>query len=137
MRRFYILFVCHYSIPVCHQRLSRLIHGLIFSCLAGSQFADYITCLTAQRIWLRFLHTTTFSSFCTCLSFTMFQLFAIFPSQCALIGSVEQPTSTIFSRLAGGQLLFAQPVSPHAHAVCFGFHRLLHFCQFIFEFAHI
>ena len=44
--RFHVSFLCHFFIPVCSQSLSRSTHPLIFSRLAGAQFADCITCLT-------------------------------------------------------------------------------------------
>ena len=86
-----------------------------------------------------FPHTITFSPFRTCFSLSTFHWFAFFPSQYAPTGSAECPTSTIFSRLAGAHLLFAQPASPHGHSVCFGFHTLLHFFASLFlsKFAHI
>ena len=48
MLLFYISFIFHLFIPVCSQRLSRVIHQPNFSCLARTKFADYITCLATN-----------------------------------------------------------------------------------------
>ena len=42
---FLCFILCLFSIYLCPHRLSRATHQHIFSCLAGAQFADCITCL--------------------------------------------------------------------------------------------
>ena len=44
--------ICHFFIPVYFQMLSRTTHLPIFSCLAGAQFADYVTCLATNHFAL-------------------------------------------------------------------------------------
>ena len=126
------------------QQHPKLIHQHIFSRLASAQLADCIIYLTTQRMLFRFLQTITFSSFRTCLSFIisghvsflMFHLIAIFPSQCVLEGSAERSTSTFLVAWPVQNLLIAWPISPYRH-FCFGFYRLFHFCQFSFVWIYL
>ena len=46
---FHVSIICHFSIPVCYNRLSRALHLYIFSHPAGAQFADCITCLASNH----------------------------------------------------------------------------------------
>ena len=112
----YVSFICYPSIPVCSHRLSRAIHQHTFSCLAGAQFTDCMTCLTSQTFLFCFSCTIAFPPVLLCLSLHMFELvfvltcllpcfhcFTIFPSNCAptwLSRAIHQHS---FSRLAGTQ----------------------------------
>ena len=49
---FYVSSICHFFNPVCSQKLSRVIHRPIFSCLEGAQFADCITSFATNHFVL-------------------------------------------------------------------------------------
>ena len=52
----FIFHLCVISSSMCSHRLSRANHRPFFSCLAGAQFADHITCL-APAVLFQFEHT--------------------------------------------------------------------------------
>ena len=62
--RFNVSSTCLFSISVCSQRLSRVIHLHVFSCQVGTQCADYITYLSniTSVLVYRQLHFCQFSS---------------------------------------------------------------------------
>ena len=88
-----------FTIPVCSHRLSRAIHQHIFSSQAGAQFTclhdpphftDILVLVSTKNCIFTSLFMFEFAYVWICLT-PMLHSFAIFPSQCALIGSAEQP----------------------------------------------
>ena len=114
--------------PSVLQRLSRAIRGPIFSRLAGTQFADYITCLTTNHFVLAWTDTAFLPVHSllfwvsTCLYMFLFHdLFAISQSQCATKGSAERSTHTILVSRPAHNLPIALPASPLAILFLFQF----------------
>ena len=121
-------FICYPSIQVCSCRVSRKIHQHTFSCLAGAQFTNCMTCPTWQAFLFCFPHTITFFPVFQCLSlslhmfklvyfftclFLCFHLFTIFPSQCAPHGSAKQSTNTVLVAWSVQSFLITSPASPY------------------------
>ena len=68
---FLCFILCLFSIYLCPHRLSRATHQHIFSCLAGAQFADCITCLANTYFVLVCTGYYIFASFFKFLSLNM------------------------------------------------------------------
>ena len=80
---FTCLFPCFHSFTIFPSEcaptwLTRAIHQHTFSCLAGTQFTDCMTCLTSQTFLFHFPHTIAFLPFFQCFSLHMFELVFVF-----------------------------------------------------------
>ena len=97
MFRFWASSICLLSIPLCPHRLSRAILQHIFSCLAGAQFADCITCLVNYHFVFILSIQLPFSEF-TCFTYTHFLVSICLKMSCFWSSSI---------------CLFSNPVCPN------------------------
>ena len=91
MFRFYVLSICLFSIPVWSHRLSKAIHQHIFSHLAGTLFADCITCLANTNFVLVCTDYHIFASLIILLNFWVWICPNVFHSHVWFICNLSMP----------------------------------------------